>query len=310
MISIIALGGVLTQFFLGNSTDSRSQAASNPPTQGWDSGMKKRCVTSPEAGKTNGFALKSDCGKDNKRWTLAVQSEKEYGGTCVGITNQSFSITNLNTFSPQTAGKKSPITFNWLPRQTAAGLGYSFNLKSDFLSSPHPCGKGAFTWYALMDHSQLGGGLHLPPNQLKHSFIASYNDYTPNGASRMFSAIQFILEGKTYQIEMNHVLTNWGDNYPQNPKIIQIDQNPERTYIALDAAAFGLTLPKAKDQLIKVQWDRVINQLIQDRTIPQPKTWNGSSTTALYVGEETKSMSDGNSVIGDLWITDWKESAN
>ena len=270
------------------------------PTEkfGWDYNLTKRCVKSPQKNNSeNYYQDLLQCDIDGKNWTIAIQSEKELGKSCPGPLNQSFMVN-----SPD-----SPITLNWLKHVDEYGNNnWSVNLKTDLVSKSHPCGNGYFTWVAFMDHVSHGGGPFPKPSEIVFSLTANANDYLPNGASRVILGWSGYWDGKARMIEMTIYGNNWGDNYPDNPKITNYINNQEYQFVHIEGKPYNINLPKNKDQKLFVPWYEIIQDIVSMGFLDKPTNWNNTSTMSISVGHELNNFAQKNSGVIDLWFTNFR----
>ena len=277
---------------------SRSKAAQTQP-YGWDYNLTKRCVKSTNSSAANYFQDNSQCDSSGKNWTVAAQSEKTYEtGSCPGPTNQSFPI--------NAAG--SPLLMDWLSHTDELGRSnWSVNLKTDLSATSHPCGAGYFTWYVLMDHLVHSGGPFPRPDQLSFSATVNFNDYTPNGATRAIAGWQGFWDGKARVIELTFQGTNWGDNYPNEPDIVDYLNTSSLQFVHMDGRALGILTPKEVDTKLNIDWTNIIKNLVSRGYLEAPSAgWENTVTTAVYVGHESHNWAASQSVISSLWVTNFR----
>ncbi len=265
---------------------------------GWDYNLAKRCVKSTNPSAANYFADAYQCTSDGKRWTIAVQSEQTLGVSCPGPVTQSFGINVPG----------SPVTLNWLPHTDEFGrTNWSINLKTDLAGNTHPCGANYFTWFMLMDHAGSGGGPLPLPDRVKFSATVNFNDYVPNGATRAIALWQGFWNGKSHSIEMSMQGSNWGDNYPDDPKIIDVKTTDTMNFIAISGPAYGVQLPKQVDTRVDIAWNSIIQDLVNKGLLPAPAGgWGNSATTAVGMGHEVHNFSPNFAVVGDIWFTNFR----
>ncbi len=267
---------------------------------GWDYNLTHRCVRSPHPQKANYYEDLSDCPFSGKGWVIAVESEKELAVSCPGPADQSFPINSQD----------GPVFLTWYSHTDEYGnSNWSVNLKTDFVNVAHPCGGGYFTWYVIMDHIGYGGGPFPEPDNLIFSAIVNMNFFVPDGAARGIVAWQGWWDGKARMVEINIVSKNWGDAHP-DPDIVNIIETPDMQFVNMDGMAMGQGIQMGVDTNIVIEWHKIIKNLT-DRGILSPPSggWSNTATSAIFVGSEVRNNSEKNSVIGDIWLTNFRISA-
>lgn len=281
------------------SQDARSQASEGSPELfGVDYNLTRRCIKGTNPTGLNYFQDLQQC-LAGKNWTIAVQAEKTLGQTCTGVVNQSIPLNGTG-----------PMTLEWLNHTDEFGKpNYTIHMKTDFSSKTHPCGDNTYTWYAFMDHVNNGGGPHLRPDQITHSFRVNHNDYAPNGSVRVMAGWQGYWNGKSYQLEIDLLRTNvTSDAYPTDPQVIQKYDSAAVTYYELSGAAYGLTIANLQEKDITIPWNTIVQQLVASGKLPAPtQGWTNSATVALYIATEVHNFSPTNAAISDIWFTNWRE---
>ncbi|MDO8729049.1 MAG: fibronectin type III domain-containing protein [bacterium] len=271
---------------------------------GWDYNLTKRCVKSVDATVVNYYKDTSDCVGQAKKWTVAAESEKELGISTVGPVNQSFPIN----------APGSPLSMQWVPHIDELGRkNYSVNLKTDFANITHPGGAGEWTWFVLMDHVGHNGGPLPGPYNITTRATIGYNDFTPNGASRGFIAWQGWWDGKSHAIEINFALTNWGDAHSDADIVKAWNQSDPvpgyEDYVVMDGRAMGIFVTKGVTKKIEVDWFKIIQNLVSRGFMKAPSNgWLNPTTVthAVFIGTETHGWTAKESVIADLWLTDFR----
>lgn len=195
----------------------------------------------------------------------------------------------------------------WVPHTDELGRqNYSVNLKTDFNGTTHPGGPGYFTWFVLMDHVGHGGGPLPRPDQLTFSATASYNDFVPNGSTRALAGWQGWWDGKAHSIEINFVSQGWGDAHP-DPDIVNVINTSAVQFVDMDGAAMGITIPRSQDTILKIDWSKIIKNLVSRGFFDAPSGgWANTATQAVFIGTEVKNDTASNSVISDLWFTNFR----
>lgn len=264
---------------------------------GWNYNLTKHCVKSTNPSGANYYQDLTDCGTQGKNWTVAVESEKTLGASFPGPANQSFPINDPN----------SPVKMNWVKHTDELGRqNYSINLKTDFSGATHPGGPGYFTWFVLMDHVGHNGGPLPRPDQLTFSATASYNDFVPNGSSRGLAGWQGWWDGRAHSIEINFASKGWGDAHP-DPDIVNVINTSTLQFVDMDGAAMGITIPRTQDTLLKIDWSKIIKNLVSRGLLDAPSGgWANTATQAVFIGTEVKNDTASNSVISDLWFTNFR----
>lgn len=279
--------------FWGISTHSKALSQ-----LGWDYNLTKRCVKSVNPQEQNYFEDTAQCGTSLKHWTVAIQSEQTLGGSCPGPVNQSFLINDPG----------SPVTMGWLPHTDEFGRNnWTVNMKTDFGSIAHPCGAGYFTWFMFMDHVDNNGGPLPRPDKTTFSTTLNFNDFVPNGATRGSALYQGYWNGKSQLVELTFQGLNWGDNYPNDPLVFDTKTTPEMNFVAIDGKAIGIEIPRLQDTYMAVPWHQIIQTLITKGYLQAPVGgWQNSATSAIGIGHEVHNFSPDNSVIADLWFTNFR----
>lgn len=273
-------------------------AGAAPGPSGWDYNLATRCVTTPHPDQGNYFADDLQCGPDGKRWTVAVQSEATYGGSCPGPTNQSFPVN----------GPGSPVTMTWEPHvDEAARANWSVALTSDFRTNPHPCGDGYFTWFMFMDHVAFGGGPFPRPDRLAFSATVNFTDAVSRGASRAIARWQGAWDGKARVIEMRFQGTGYPDAYRDDPLIMNYRNTPTVEFVSIDGAALGLSVAKGTDAALEISWSTVIASLIHKGFLEAPASgWATAQTRAVGLGHEVMTKRSPTWAEARLWFTNFR----
>lgn len=289
-----------------SSTASQPQAATTPDHWGWDYNLEHRCVCSPFPGKANFYKDVGDCpvdpgsGLPPHHWTVAVQAEVSLGNSITGPQSQSLPI-----------NQGGGLTLDWKPHVDESGRpNYWVNLKTDFYHHPHPGGAMVFTWYALMDHADHGGGPLPPPNDLAFSAVMKFDNSVPDGSStRVFAGFAGTWNNHTWSIELVLQTTNWGSDHP-DPDIIHVITYPNGdVYMVMDGRPLGYQLPFGKETRIEIPWSKLIQSLIDRGFFQAPaRGWKNraAATRTVFVGTEVKNFRKEKSVMADLWVTDFR----
>ena len=268
---------------------------------GWDYNLTKRCLKSPHPGEINYYQDLTQCGPDNKNWTVAVQSEKSLGVSCGGTNNQSVPVNTSD----------SPLSLDWIPHQDEQGRpNWQVNLTTDLTTKSHPCNGGNFTWYTLMDHVGLNGGPFVLPDKISTSVqVGLVQQNNQNVATRTFVAWQGFWDGRSHAIEINFNLnSNWGDANP-DPDIIQIIKNDTVEYVVMNGKPLNLWLEVGETKTLTVKWIDIINSLIQRGYFSSPQNgWQNTATTALFVGSEVNNFTTTNAGKTILSISNYRNT--
>jgi len=265
---------------------------------GWDFNLTHRCVKSPHPDKENYYQDTADCPIVDKNWTIAVESEKDaLLASCPGPVNQSFPI-NVGG---------SPLTLKWLSHQSELGDNWSVNLKTDLSTNTHPCGSGYFTWFVFMNHLGHGGGPLPRPNEVVFSATVNFNDFVPDGHTRAIAGWEGWWDGKARAVELDFQGTGWGDNYPDDPAVVNYIDNDRTEFVTVDGSAYGIYIQKFTDTEIKIEWITILEDLILRGFLKAPSGgWENTSTYNIFLGHETKNNQPDNSVVADLWFTNFR----
>jgi len=291
-ISVMASALAATVFLTGCQ---RPTTAPRPPERyGWDPGLTHRCVRTPHPDKDNYFEDLTDCPTTNQSWTVAVHSETTQRS--YGPDNQSFLINHPD----------SPVSLQWRPVRDEAGAKHlGIQLTTNFETIAHPGGAGYFTWFVLMDHLAHGGGPLPRPDQLTSQVQVTYNDSTPNGATRAFVGITATWDGQTHGAEVCFVLHNWGNNDPA-PDVRASIKNNALEFVTLDGAPLGITVTEGEPSLVRVNWHRIVKDLAKGGYFSPPEQgWANTQTAAVYVGTEVNNFSPTASASATLLIREF-----
>jgi len=258
---------------------------------GWDFNLTKRCAKSVcDSSSEYYYEDTTEC-NSNSSWLIAVESEATLGASCPGPVNCSFRIN----------GPDSPVNLEWIPHSNNCGSNYAVHMLVDHSAHPSPCQGDYFTWFAFMDHTQNGGGPYPPISKAVSHHIINFTDFTPynDSAARVFVGGQWWYNGKARMIELNLVLTQWGDADPHPALIVRFD-TPEFEFVALDAKYWGLDIPKGVDTEVNIHWIQILQEVVKNGWFADPGSWDNVGTTAYFIGMEVK-----NKGIGSLWHTDF-----
>lgn len=268
------------------------------PTWGWDFNLHHRCMTSPMPTEANYYEDLTDCPVADKHWTLAVQSEQSLGQSCIGPNTQSHLIN----------GTSSPVTAYWQPHVDELGRpNWTVDIKTDFMTNIDPCGGGTYTWFSLMDHVYHGGGpFPTAANVVFHATV-TYDDWTPNGASRAIAMWGGEWDGKGIMVEIDLQSQNWDDAYPGVPDIIQVVNNATLQWVSMAGDAMGLSIPRQVATTINIPWHSIIADLITRGFLVGPVSGdlNTVPTTSLSLATEVKNNSS-TGAVAEMWISDFR----
>ncbi|MEZ4223371.1 MAG: hypothetical protein R3B13_20665 [Polyangiaceae bacterium] len=275
------------------------------PTFGWDYNLKHRCIKGVSSGQANYYQDTTDCPVSGRNWTVAVQSEKTLQSSCSGAMSQSL---------PVNAG--GPLTMAWVPHVDEFGRkNQEVILKSNFMDFAHPCGAGTYTWFTLMDHAYHGGGPNYP-NPAEAVFHAKiwYDDWAPNGGSRLLAAYNAEWDGQGVMVEIDLQHVNWGDAYPSLPELVQkkVNASPPFAWVELDGKALGIAVPRKQYTEITIPWHSILSKLIAQGHLKAPSGGNLASgkTTAFNVATEVRNGGNGKSTVSaEARVTDFRISA-
>lgn len=265
-----------------------------PEESGWDYDLTKKCLkTVGQPGSENYYAVTNEC-SDAKRWTIAIASEKTPGAQ-YGPANRSFLVN----------GPDSPVTVDWHEHKSGLGDNWTVNMKTDFVTHPHPDGDGYFTWVSMMDHVGEGGGPLPDPADLITEHRIAYNNYVPTGdnATRLIVGAQFFYGGKAHLIEINLSSTNWGDAHSDPEAVIVRGDwygDGSLEYVTLDGAAFDLTVTPGDEKTVEIEWSDILEHVI-DKGWLSPIGNQDSVTQGVFIATEVK-----NGAIADLWHTNFR----
>ncbi|MCX7944185.1 MAG: hypothetical protein N2746_06730, partial [Deltaproteobacteria bacterium] len=256
-------------------SNSRCLSGCDIQPYGWDFNLTKRCVKSVcDSSSPYYFEDTSEC-SSSKSWLIAVESEPSLGASCPGPVNCSFLIN----------GQDSPVRMNMYRHTGDCGDNWTVNMIVDHSAYPSPCQKDYWTWFVLMDHLQTGGGPYPNPKVARTHHKVNFNDYTPyaDSSARFFVGGQWWYDGKARMIELNMVLSQWGDADPHPGLIVRFD-NKDFEFIALDASYWGLDIQKGIDTSIDIPWGQILQDSISNGWLAQPTSWNNVATTSYFIG--------------------------
>jgi len=226
-----------------------------------------------------------------KRWLVAVQSEKELGQSCPGENNLSF--------VPNEPG--SPVTLNF----HEGANGYTVNLKTDLYANEHPCGAGHFTWATFQDHIDHGGGPLPRPDKLVTTVTAYYQHWLPAGAARGIIGFQGFWNGRSHLVEVSTPSDNWGDNYPAS-WVIDYKDTPDLEFVNVDARGWGIGLKLGVETTVEIDWVTLLDPLIFLEYLDPVTSWDNATTQSVFMGHELKNEKAKGSGVADLWFSDFK----
>ncbi len=264
---------------------------------GWDCGMKRRCVKSPDA-PTNFFAIDTDCiPGSNAHWLIGNQAEVTGGVSCMpGTSNsQSYPITSPMVGSPTTGLSINPVATGW-----------EYELKLDHVTNGVACGApNAFHWFALLEHKEHGGV--LPPMQSMHSSSKVwYDTFVPAGASRLMLGAEFIYTGtdgltKNWILEVNLASKNWGDGHPWNEVVAYSPNHAGSSpYLTLNGAAFGLAYSPGH---VTVSWATLMQWAMDNGFFLPVMPGTTPTTKGWYIAVETVGQAVAHLKVSDVWFT-------
>lgn len=237
---------------------------------GADPGFRHRCVwtiSDPIAADECGE------GEGRARWTFVVQSEASpLIGSCPGPFARSFPL-------------GGPVGLAWAPLWN----GWEATISVDHRSAPHPCGPGHFTFAAMMDHREHGGGRLPRVEQLASDHRVSWALDAPAGdnAARALAGFQGWWRGKAHIVELNLAEQRWGDAHPHPGVIIHSRDwygNGSAEYVLLDAAWWGI---RPAEGMLHIAWGFLLGELERAGFL-EPVAKAPNVTQAVYLGVEAK----------------------
>ncbi len=270
------------------------------PTWGWDYNLTRRCARSPVPGAQNYYEDTPGCAAPDRNWTITVQAEKEFQNSCVGPDTQSLPINEGGGLGVQ-----------WVEHADEFGRpNWQVILKTDFATHPHPCGAGAYTWFAFMDHWGLGGGPLPKPDRTVFRARVWYDDWAPNGAARLSAFYSGGWDGKGVIVEIDLASNNWDDAFPNVPDIVQALDSPAFQWVEMDGTAMGLGIDRQQETAITIRWDQIIPSLVARGYLVGPTGgWDTADTSSCAMSTETRNDAASGSVSAELRITDFRVSA-
>ena len=289
---LLVTAAVLTLF----GAPCRTSGVQTP--YGWDYNLTHECVTTAlDPGSQNYYADQTDCPVPGEHWQLGVESERDYGQSCPGPAAQSLPI-----------NQGGILTVDWQPHIDEFGNhNWRVHLKTDLIDYSHPCGDGYFTWYRFGD--QTG---HFPtPDVTNLSAAIRYSDSAPNGGARCFAEWEGYWDGRWHSIEIDLVETNRGYNPDLPPDIVVYQSDASSEFVELDGSYFGVTIPKNHDVAVSVYFWTLIQDMINRGYFRAPVNRNPADffTGGLFFGTEVYNGSVSNSVMADLYVTNFRGTA-
>jgi uncharacterized protein affecting Mg2+/Co2+ transport len=298
-------GTFYTSVYMSNSTHayvpcaatSWTRTAATPSSQfGWDYNLTKRCAkTVLGPGSVNYFSDVSECAPNDKRWTLAVQSEVQLGQSCTGgPNNQSYPI--------NAAG--SPTTFSYSSHASELGANWAANIKVNHDAYPSSCAGSNFTWFAFMDHEAHGGGPFPPIANLKSSHRLNYNHWVAPGlvgGARLILGAQFTWAGKSHLIEIMPSTLNWGDSNTHPGVLLAMTLADGTEYVQLDGPYWNLSISPTQEKVLVVPWKDLVVSMISNGWFSPIPAGQVSSVNAVFVAVEAQGRG-----IADLRQTDFR----
>jgi hypothetical protein len=107
-------------------------------------------------------------------------------------------------------------------------------------------------------------------------------------------------------IEMTIYGNNWGDNYPDNPKITNYINNQEYQFVHIEGKPYNINLPRNKDQKLFVPWYEIVKDIVSMGFLDKPANWDNTSTMSISIGHELHNFTQNNSGVIDLWFTNFR----
>jgi hypothetical protein len=254
---------------------------------GWDPGLQMRCVASPHPDQENYYEYTRDC-YDHRRWLVAVHSGNGTGTSCPGPAAQSFPIN----------AEGSPASLGWKP----SGEGWAVTLTTDFAGA-HPCGDGYWTWFMFQDHERYHGGPFPRPDQLLVRAVVNYHDTVSGGSAKGIARWQGWWDGRGRVVELVFASEGLGDNYPNDPLVIQYLDGGQQ-YVLVDGAAMRITASEGVTTQLTVPWRRVIERLVRKGYLDTPSSWAETKSTGVGLGHEVKGNQE-----ASLWFADFRVEA-
>lgn len=290
---------------------SAVSSTSTPPDWGWNNGLTNPLIATPWPNEGNYFSTNgaNDSGVDH--WTLAVESESNFGASYPGPADQSFPISNLTDTPGSPEGPVSIGVTSAAPAGVAAGRGSAtVEMRTDLYNNTHPGGAGYYTWCAFGLNSALDGGNLPPPNEAEFDANLTYSAYLPNAGAHIAVEYQGWWNNQAFEfaIDLNREGDNWGaasGTLAQN--VLSLSG---LTFVQLNGAALGLTLIPGVDMSVHINWGAIIQNLVDEGVVPAPVGgWANSAGQDMYVSTELANNSSTQAGITDVLINDFTVSS-
>jgi len=295
-------------------TEIYGQPISEPKYNIFDNGLYHRCVKTGVTPTTQEmekhlFEDLSDCMDNdpvfgNHSWILGFHSEQDYGGKC-----DNYSAINA---------PDSPITFEWIEEEDGS---LTAHLKQDYINYQHPCGKDYFNWYVFSNFNVQRNKPYPRPDVLVSEHTIRFNKNIQKGSSRLIAAMSgFRYETserdpdklKPFQIEIAlNIDDSWWDTEP-GPVISTC--YPETTsgcpadFVFIDGDNWNYVVNENEETILRIEWWKVFQYLIENGWLTPPYEYNNNylSTGSVSVGFELKNIDQTDSIMGEVYITDFK----
>jgi hypothetical protein len=261
---------------------------------GWDSGLRTRRIQSLQpAPAIAAYADLTDAGKGHYRITSEVEQEMSH--PLIGLPGQAL---------PVNAGGE--LALGW--SKTAEG-GYAISLVLDYINHLPPL-PYAFTWVAVEESAQDGGGPYCRADQLRTTVNLLWDYIAVVGGIRAFVGMGAWWDDRSAFVEVDFDTYNYGTTNPAEPEIQIAAHPPGWDFIAVNGSALGLVAPPKIATTLVIEWREILDLLIQridENTghgfLPRPSDWAKSAVITTYVGMELRNFVQGPSMLGGLWLS-------
>lgn len=274
--------------------------------KGWDYGLTRKCVRTPELNIANSLSLTDQCLNNGRSWMVAVQSETP-NGSVYGPTNQSLPINSAN----------GNLSMSWNPYTNAQGQqAWEVKMSTDF-NRPHPAGNacgstGCWTWYVFMDHPQTAGGPYPRPDLAVQKVRVKYKDLAQgNATSRLIVGATGVWNGKSHVVEINldasaglisQVPSGYLKTNPGNVEFIGL-----MPWFVKQSGAFDWNIRQGEYVDITVPWGEVFKWLVGRGLLEAPQGgWVNTTGSNMLIGTEFYSNTQPNLGSNELSFTDFK----
>lgn len=304
LASVVSAAAPSIRYLSGNTTECKVEVrigesgevtgASGIP-YGWDYNLTKQCVTSLSASDPYYFSDTTGCQNDGKHWLTAVQAERTLAASCQAVNNQSLPI-----------NADAGVSLNWFPhvdgQQRASKR---VEMKTDYINTAHPCGARVFTWHTLMDGVSSGGGPLPEPMKSLLSVRLTYRPQIVDGGTRAVIGWTGFWDGKAHMIDMDVARTNYGDNDP-DPLVISTSDTNGVEYANIDGAYFGYSLQDNIPTTLSIDWNRVVQVLIDRGFFRAPSGTYAPVLGQMSVATEVYNATVSNAAALTLDVTNFR----